>query len=604
MSFDAPDMPPGVDPEYMKNPSLGGGGGAGGGGAAKIVKEPVLMATAGALGSETTGRKSRSKKHKGKKSKREKRKRDSGGGSSGGGKLKRNDAYVVVPPAPPVFDIAPLTEQSNLAGFVDSQVRGLHGVNSKIQKAVRPLHQQQLTTESYISFHIKSTRDEYIRFKPDSLSLVLYSTYKNPVDPVEGADPMIPAGAARHAVRSSSALPFMFMDPSVMATGLFSRVETLIDNVPVNSNACLGNLLLQYTRLCDVFGGENTAHLKNTAEIVVPSPAVKISTALKKGCTAFDHHTWNNTKGVRVKAHLRGIFPFDCKNTMISAIENLKEPNYYFPPDTSFEFRLHYHPDKFASVFHPDLAQNITEYFDPKAKVTNSSDKEIAYVIQEASLEYESVTLKQEQHKLYLDRFKSGGSAVYHYDVIRGQHVGLLKDASTTDTVFTIMPFARILVVMFVPDWAVFSMAGLNRPLSGFSTYPANCTKMSATLGAGPPLLTESFERFGFPGEQHQLSKHFHYNYSTSHHVTRDSFDDFFPPNATDMPLNQILWFNLRDRMSDKAELFNLKCEFAGGKPSPERIQVVVFSVHPTGQVKCYHAGGEGYFDWRWEMKF
>ena len=166
------------------------------------------------------------------------------------------------------------------------------------------------------------------------------------------------------------------------------------------------------------------------------------------------------------------------------------------------------------------------------------------------------------------------------------------------------MPFARLVAIMFMPDWAVFPMAGLNRPLAGFSTYPAHCTKMSVTLGAGPPLLTEAFERFGFPGEQHQLSKHFLYSYNTSHHVTRDSFDDFFSPDSGDTALNQILWFNLRDRMSDKAELLNLKCEFSGGVPSPERIQVVVFSVHPTGQVTCQHAGGEGYFDWRWDMKF
>ena len=153
-------------------------------------------------------------------------------------------------------------------------------------------------------------------------------------------------------------------------------------------------------------------------------------------------------------------------------------------------------------MFHPDLAQNITEYFDVAAKVTSSADKEIAKV-QEALLEYESVTLKQEQHKLYLDRFKSG-----HYNVVRGQHVGLLLGISTTDTVFTIMPFARLVAIMFMPDWAVFSMASLNRPLAVFSTYPANCTKMLVTLGAGPPLLTEWFERLVFPGEQHQLSKH------------------------------------------------------------------------------------------------
>lgn len=567
----------------------------------KVVKEPVLLATAGALGTEKAGVRKK-KKHSHRSHKRHKKEKQDRGGK----RTTKNSAIVVVPPAPPVFDSAPLTEQSNLAGFVDSQIRSMLGVNSKTLKAVNPLHQQQLTTESYISFHIKSTRDEYIRFKPDSLSIVLYGSYKNPVAIPDGTDPKTEAGAKRHSLRSKKGLPFMFMDPSVMATGLFSRVETLIDNVPVNSNSSLGNLLLQYTRACDVFRHDAKGHLKKKSEMTYPTENTDppLTFSMEKGCSAFDYFTWNNPRGNRITANLRGIFPFDCKNTTVASIENLKEPNYYFPPDTNFEFRLHYHPNKFASIFHPDLANGISEYFNPDADVSSSADQEIAYVIQEATLEYESVVLKPESHRIYLERFRAGGSAVYHYDVVRCQHVGLLQDVSTTDTVFTIMPFARLLYIMFMPDWAVLPMAGLNRPLSGFSRFPLGCTRMSVTLGAGPPLLTEAFERLGFPGECHQLSKHFLYNHFVSHHVTPDSFDDFFPADSEDIPLNQCIWVNLRDRMSDKAELLNIKCDFGGGKTSPARMQVVVMSVHPTGQVTCTHAGGEGNFDWRWEMKY
>ena len=67
MSFAEPDLPKLADPEYMKNPASA---------PSKVVKEPVLMATAGALGTEKTGKRSKKKKH----SKSKKHKADKSGG--------------------------------------------------------------------------------------------------------------------------------------------------------------------------------------------------------------------------------------------------------------------------------------------------------------------------------------------------------------------------------------------------------------------------------------------------------------------------------------------------------------------------------------------
>ena len=597
---------------------------------AAVLADPVMMATAGATGKEkTAGRRkktSKSKKksrhrgsdkenrppkhkrsRKGESRRRGRRRPDRDGGGHGRGS-KTSSNVVAVPPAPPLFDEAPLTQRDNLAGYADTQARTVLGVANRSVKVALPSNQNRLTHESFVHFRVKSTNEEHVRFRPDSLTLVIYATYLNTTGSKEG-DQTKEATAQRHALRARSSKPFMFIDPSVGATGFFHKVDTLVDNVPVGSNDCVGNLLLQYTRCCEVFHAKAKNYFRTGKDLKVAMLQSLDGEALKAAVAPFHYGDWNSTRGVRLEAKLRGTFPFDFKNETATAADNLREPNYYFPPGTTFDFRFHYHPDKFAAVFHPTVAESVDEYFalrgaDAGYGVSDYTTKDIRYQIVEASLEYDVIQLRHAQQLDYLERMRKGGLATYRYDVPRGQHVSLPAKQTYVDLAFTVAPWARMLYIMFLKDWSTFSMPNTRRPLSGWSTFPAGCSDLSLVYGGEHNLITSRLDRLGFPGEQIQHTKRVCYNYLIQHRFFNGTFDEFISDDPNDVCLNQVLVGDLREQMSSKAESLNVRCSFSDGKTSPENTQVVVLSVHSTGEVTCSHGGGASHYDWRWEVKY
>jgi hypothetical protein len=523
---------------------------------------------------------------------------------------------VAVPAAPPVFDDAPMVTSDNAAGYVDSVRRSILGVENCVTKTVTPLNASKITFDPFLHFRVRSSADEHIRFRKDALNLMFFATYKNQSDAahVDGADQTKEATAKRLALDALNNKPFMWMDPSVGATAFFSRVEVLVDNVPVNSNFLLGNLWLQYTRVCEIFnsgdGYKPRPVLKSTLEM--DNTKNEKSAALREATRPFSYGGWKSVTGRRLDANLRGVFPFEFKNEAAASADNLKEPNYYFPPNTTFDFRFHFHPDKLAAVFHPEIANNMSEYMAKRETVgvegygvSDYSKWDIRYQITSAFLEYESVTLRPEQKIRYLGLLAGGAKATYRYDVVRGQHVTLPSGQSYVDVPFQIAPFARLAYIMFLPDWSVVSMPTYRRPLGGISRFPEKCTKLSLVFAGSHPLITQDMERLGFPGEQHHTSQRVLFNYLKSHHVWPGTFDDLFPGDSTTIPFNQIFYVDLRESMSDKTETLNIKMDFAdGGGASPANRQIAVLSVHSTGEVVCSHGGGPGHYDWRWESKY
>lgn len=591
---------------------------------AAVLAEPVMMATAGATGKEKTAKRKKSSREKksrnkenrppkhAKKSRRRRIGHHRGPKEShsrhGRGGSKQSSNVVAVPPAPPLFDDAPLTQETNMAGFADTQARTVLGVANRTVKVGLPSNQNRLTHESFIHFKIRSTNEEHIRFRPDLLTLVIYATYKNK-DGDSAKSQTAELTASRWALRARDQKPFMYLDPSVGATGFFYKVDTLIDNVPVGSNDCVGNLLLQYTRCCEVFHSKAKNYFRTSADLKVDMIKSLDGGALQAAVAPFHYGDWNSTRGVRIEAKLRGTFPFDFKNETAAAADNLREPNYYFPPGTTFDFRFHYHPDKFAAVFHPKIAESVDEYnalrgTDPGLGVSDYQELDIRYQIVEASLEYDVIQLRHAQQIEYLEKMRHNGLATYRYDVPRGQHVSLPAKQTYVDLPFTIAPWARMMYVMFLKDWATFSMPNTRRPLSGWSVFPEGCTSLKLVYGGDADLITSHLDRLGYPGEQIQHGKRVLYNYVTHHRFFNGKFEDLFPADAGTVPLNQVLVADLREQMSSRAETLNVRCSFSDGKTSPENTQVVVLTVHSTGEVTCSHGGGSSHYDWRWEVKY
>jgi len=552
-------------------------------GDAAMSAEPPLMASSGALGDEL---KLAKKRRKGKKEKSESKRKN----------LSPAAAALLKPPA---YDEAPLSDKSNLAGRVDFHLRSPLGVKKKITKLAKPYHQVNLTTEPFITFVIQANKNEFIRLKPDSLSLVYYATYANPARD-EAVAETAEKGAKRWALRAGSLQPGMFIDPSVMGAGFFHRVDTLIDNVPCLSNSDLNSLQLQYVRMARIFTHKPPgAYLATSQDFDMGHP----SEALKEGMAPFDAPYWDSTDGYRMPAYLDGYFPFNLKNRTLQSIDRRKEPNLYFPPDTTITIKLHAHRSKFESIFHPEVANDMNQYFKHEMPINDLDDLAIRFSILDAVIEYESVELHPLDHANLMQAYRGGGSGTFDYDRVACQHTALMPNLSMTENRFQIPAHARLVYILFLPDYATFTIEATRRPLSGLSRFPVNCTNMSVSFAGDDHLIHERLENFGVPGRQVEASKKIYWRSLIDDRMCAAKFAQLFPKLANNFSVLQALCINMRNHVSNKVETLSLRMEFAGMNKSPERQQIVVMSVHPTGTLSCRMEQGSGRWNWQFATK-
>lgn len=570
----------------------------------KLNPSNPLIATAGALGTEVS-RKKRSKKRKSNTDILD-LKGDHGG--SGGKVNKKSHKSKTVPiqpgiPAnvpsadtvPPTYDEAPEAAKTNLAGRPDSLLRSEIGVKKQVVATVTPYNTGNLNTESFFHFVVRSSKNEWIRFRPDALSLTIYGMYYNTTYVAGNADAKI--AAQYHALCSRTNHPFMWLDPSVMGSGFFHRVDVSINNVNVPTNSAIEGHFLHYVRANKVFVTKADPHFTRSSQISV-ADAAKLKKQVMQNATApFDYGSWDSQTGVRIPVFLDGVFPFDMKSAILESVDNRKEPNLYFPPDTTLEFKFHTYRSKIESIFTKEVS--IADYFNKTA--INAPAHPDKFTFQDAVLEYESVELHPANHVQAIEHFKRNGeAAIYEYDIPRGQHQALASGASFTENTFQIMPYARFVIVMFLQEWSSMYMENTRRPMSGFSRFPAHCTKIQIGFAGDKNLITNSFNKFGVAGEQNDITKKIFYNYLKQNRLTSDSFEDYFPKDKTDIALNQAFPIDLRSHVSGKTELLTVQCEFAGGNLSPADLHVVVMSIHPNGKASV--RSGPNNFSWIWEF--
>ena len=569
-----------------------------------------LIATAGALGTEVSHKK-RSKKNK---SSTQILDLKGGGGGGGGGdndrihKKGRKGKTIPLQPGipmnvpsadtvPPLYDEAPAAPKTNLAGRPDALLRSEIGVKKQLAKTTTPFHTGNLNTESFLHFVVRSSKNEWIRFKPDALTLTIYAQYRHDdYSPAVGGD--LKTRTEYHACEARKGTPFMWLDPSVMGSGFFHRVDASINNSHVPTNSAIDSHLLHYVRANRVFINKPEAFLAKTSQ--VGAGEAKIKKAVMQAATApFDYNSWDSIIGVRIPVFLDGIFPFDMKSAILESVDNRKEPNLYFPPDSTWEFRFHTYRSKIESIFHQEVS--IADYFNKNP--INAMEHPNKFTFQNAVLEYESIELHPANHVQAIENFKRNGEcAIYEYDIPRGQHQALAPGSSFTENTFQIMPYARFVIIMFMQEWSSMYMENTRRPISGFSRFPEHCTKIQIGFAGEKNLITESFNNFGVAGEQNDISKKIFFSYLKQNRLlgTSTTFDDMFPKNKDDMSLIQAFPIDLRAHMSNKTELLTIQCEFAGGHNSPTDLHVVVMSIHPNG--KATVRSGPNNYSWIWEF--
>jgi len=501
-----------------------------------------------------------------------------------------------------VYSYAPLPDPKNLAGKPEMLIYSKYKVRKHLIKTAQPYQMSSnLTTESFLQFTITSNKNEWIRFKPDGLSIVIFGVGNNAAYNAAGADEQTRSQVLALLARSGT--PKMWIDPSVGMSGFVKSVECTIDNVPVPTNSTISNLFLQYIRFSRIFCKKPSAYIARTKQLTFANDRLndKMKSPMSEATEPFDYKTWNSKVGVRSPIYLDGIFPFSLKNKTLEAIENKRAEHLWFAPNVTVDIRVHLHRSKMEAIFHSGI-NSFAEYFSTTAAV-NAPTEEPKISISSACLEYEVAELNQEDHVACLKEFAQGRTGHYKYDIARGQHQPLPPNMSFTQNVFQILPFCKLIYIAFLPDWATFVMENKRRPLSGFSKYPVHCSKMNVTF-ASEPLITKEFEGFGSRYTQHEISKKIEYQYKRKLGITTGSFQDFFPRSSSgggeteDDSLIQVLVFELSNQVSTKSEFLQIECTFGGGHTSPVEQQIVVISVHPNGEAICVQRPGTDQWQW------
>jgi hypothetical protein len=511
--------------------------------------------------------------------------------------------------APPVFDEAPLLAEKNLSNIVDGFKRGSLGVKSCVMKTVQPINVSTISTDPHIIFRISTNKHEWIKLNRNSISMVVFTTVTNRTK--DAAQPATTEqGADRHATRAAYNNPGMFLDPSVQGTSFFERVEVAINNVPCPTNRAIDEHLLHYVSCCRKYNRKPDLHFVKTTDFEYGRLAGGVRRApsqlMKAATKAFDYdNEWNVREGNRIPVNLDGIWPFCHKNATLESVDNVKEPNLYFPPDTVIDIRLLCHRTKMEGLFHPGIA-SFDGYFDPEEPGGDIAAWDIKLALQDCLLTYESVELRPEQQVIALNRFLAGEEAFYHYDIARGQHQNLPHGLSFTENQFQVMPYCRLAYVLFLPSWAVTVARNSKKPISALSRFPENCSKMMLGFAGESNLIADVLEDFGNPENPNRVSKHIYYDYLRKHGMTGGSYDDWFPRGtaATGRSLIQALVVDLRPYSSQKVERFRITCQFGAGQnqASPKDTVILLITVHPNGQAVCQYSTTNSLHNYNWQF--
>lgn len=447
---------------------------------------------------------------------------------------------------------------------------------------VRPSNLSQVNNANFWCFNFRARKNQWIRLKPESLTVQLWGRRDNPNRVVDSLDAK--EKAEHWALNAHNGQPEMFFDPTVQASGLVKGVDVYINNVLVNSNGTLNNHLLHYARVSRIFQKDgNQVPIIKTMDDIKFNQTTKTMTSATK---PFSYGEWKSERGVRVPIYLNGIFPFEFKNKTIASIDRESDTeSLYFPPETHFEIRIHLFKDKIESIFHAGIDDVKANYF--KSAAAGPVPGNLLLTFQDVSLEYEATELNPNEHVKAMTKLEHGAIATYLFDVPRVQYQTLPSGQSYTTNTFQIYPLARLVYIMFLPNWATFVMDSKRKPISGFSQFPKSVSSLKLSFGSDSSLICDTFEEFGVRGSQHNITKKIYYDYLKERNIFPGEFNDLFPDNEEVSSTLQTFVYDLQHQISQKTELLTVQCTFSQTESSPTDMQILCISVHPNGKGTC-----------------
>lgn len=495
---------------------------------------------------------------------------------------------------------APAAAAGNLAGIPDRLSRTPTGTKTRLSKTatpVNPNHERQ----TFIHFMLQTGALEWVHFPKNSISAVVLSMSRNPN--YNAAAPDGDANRIEFNVHQRGN-PAQMIDPDVGGRGFFSRVEVIINDQMVPTNDSLHQLFGQYARYQAIFqrdfSGEKLPkpHFKNLSEWVFPAAPAVLSPLMNRATDMFAHRGQDDREGERIEIPMDGVFPFDLKSELHSAVEGVPAQELFFPPSTKFEVKLYYQPTKMEYIFHQLV--NAGNYYTDAAI---AAPHEMRIALHQLTMEYVSVELHPQSHIDEMKKFRGDKEGYYEYDIPRGQYQTIPAGASYTENTFQINPYCRSLLIAFHPARSVTYQPHLRRPLCGWSTFPPGCTRIQVEY-AQESLLGYAFTNFGVAGTHSDVSMRQYYNYLQKLNLTSNfSYEDLFPRSAeaAQRSLVQYLAFDCRHLILDKIQLLKVAMDFSNDAQSPDDYQIVVVSIHPNGRANVTNLSPHG-IEWHWEF--
>lgn len=394
----------------------------------------------------------------------------------------------------------------NLTGRSDTLKAGSFKTIRK--KIAYPINSTNLATDSCWKFAIRSAKNEFIRFFPDSISILIYGTINRTPDPPPPAgedDERTEEQKARvWALRASQGEPFMFLDPTAEGTGFARDVRVTINGqtVPIHHSSSLQ----QYVRVNRILNDKPSTHFNYTTDWVRvdgEGRALSMTPALKKATSFFDYVSWDSLHGTRARLCMDNIFPFDSSNRTIQAIDRQREMSKFLPPETLVEVEIFPHAGNMANVHHANVTSAAT-YFSNEAVESPNPRPNLTF--QEICITYESGEMyEQEFVRAMRDYSDPHKYATYGFDLVHEQKLMAPPAQAFFKLHFTIPRFCRLVYLLFLPSHATLYMDTLKKPLSGYSRFLENCTSMRVHFAGHENLVCSPFERFGDYDEVHQV---------------------------------------------------------------------------------------------------
>lgn len=455
-------------------------------------------------------------------------------------------------------------------------------------------HPGNLSTDSHWSFVLSTARNEWIRLSPDSVSAVVYGTYLNPTYAAGGATDEIKT--QYHALQAGKNKPLMYVDPSVQGTGFVKQVEVLVNKTPVYTNE-FNSHLIHYARMSRVFCGRPEPFFNTTSDLLFTD--AKPNAITRHATRPFDMGSYNSKQGVRVPIYLHGVWPFEAKNNTLETIDRKSEDAPVLPPGTTLEIRLITYPNHSAGIFHSGITSLVDYLNTEQAVVPPENPPQISF--REVVLSYESSVLTEADHlRMYQALQAPNGSNVlgYIFDIPRSQNQTLAANQSYTENSFVVPPYCRLIYLLFQPTYAGVVLEHKHKPLSGLSSFPKACSKISIEFAGEKQLECNELVNFGSNDSVHEIEKWQYFKYLKDRNLVQ-RMDQIFPRGETSV--NGVLLYDLRHFMSSKSEILKIRLEFAAGSTSPANQQLVLLSVHPNGRAICQSGGSTNDLQWKIE---